>query len=76
MQEMTDILISGGKRNDWKDDGPWYDGTRGERIAVRISSLDTNGAYATFDCIHFVWTTETGRGNFGEFDRRTYIVGS
>jgi mannose-6-phosphate isomerase-like protein (cupin superfamily) len=51
MQEMTDILISGGKRNDWKDDGPWYDGTRGERIAVRISSLDTNGPYAIVESI-------------------------
>jgi mannose-6-phosphate isomerase-like protein (cupin superfamily) len=26
--------------------GPWYEGTAGERIAVRLSSTDTNGAYA------------------------------
>jgi mannose-6-phosphate isomerase-like protein (cupin superfamily) len=31
------------------DDGPWYEGTRGERIAVRISSLQTNGAYAVVE---------------------------
>ncbi len=28
------------------DKGPWYEGTAGERIAVRLSSTDTNGAYA------------------------------
>src|SRR5260370_40105858 len=28
------------------DRGPWYEGTAGERIAVRLSSTDTNGAYA------------------------------
>jgi hypothetical protein len=31
--------------------------------------------YATFDRIRFIGTTEIGRGNFGEFNRRLYIVG-
>ena len=28
-----------------------YEGTHGERIAVRVSSLDTNGAYAVVESI-------------------------
>src|ERR1700741_1895677 len=28
------------------DMGPWYEGTAGERIAVRLSSTDPNGEYA------------------------------
>jgi quercetin dioxygenase-like cupin family protein len=31
--------------------GPWHEGTRGERLAVRISSLQTNGAYAVVESI-------------------------
>ena len=31
--------------------GPWYEGTHGERIAVRLSSLETNGAYAVVESI-------------------------
>jgi mannose-6-phosphate isomerase-like protein (cupin superfamily) len=31
--------------------GPWHEGTRGERIAVRISSFQTNGAYAVVESI-------------------------
>lgn len=33
------------------DDGPWYEGTAGERIAVRLSSTDTNGAYAIVESV-------------------------
>ena len=31
--------------------GPWYEGTAGERIAVRLSSIDTNGAYAIVESV-------------------------
>ena len=31
--------------------GPWYEGTAGERIAVRLSSADTNGAYAMVESV-------------------------
>src|SRR5246127_3974639 len=31
--------------------GPWYEGTAGERIAVRLSSKDTNGAYAIAESV-------------------------
>jgi len=31
--------------------GPWYEGTAGERIAVRLSSTDTNGAYAIVESV-------------------------
>jgi mannose-6-phosphate isomerase-like protein (cupin superfamily) len=31
--------------------GPWYKGTAGERIAVRLSSTDTNGAYAIVESV-------------------------
>jgi mannose-6-phosphate isomerase-like protein (cupin superfamily) len=33
------------------DMGPWYEGTAGERIAVRLSSKDTNGAYAIVESV-------------------------
>ena len=33
------------------DLGPWYEGTAGERIAVRLSSTDTNGAYAIVESV-------------------------
>ena len=32
---------------DTTDKGPWYEGTAGERVAVRLSSTDTNGAPPT-----------------------------
>ena len=31
--------------------GPWYEGTAGERIAVRLSSTDANGAYAIVESV-------------------------
>src|SRR5262249_12013219 len=31
--------------------GPWYDGTPGERIAIRVSSADTHGIYAVVESI-------------------------
>jgi hypothetical protein len=44
---MTDIVPASSKKLDnGNDTGPWYEGIHGERIAVRLSSLDTNGAYA------------------------------
>ena len=33
------------------DLGPWYEGSAGERIAVRLSSIDTNGAYAIVESV-------------------------
>jgi mannose-6-phosphate isomerase-like protein (cupin superfamily) len=49
---MTDITSKpGDKLDNWNDSGPWYEGTHGERIAVRVSSLDTNGAYAIVESI-------------------------
>jgi quercetin dioxygenase-like cupin family protein len=33
------------------DEGSWYEGTAGERIAVRLSSTDTNGAYAIVESV-------------------------
>jgi quercetin dioxygenase-like cupin family protein len=33
------------------DKGPWYEGTAGERIAVRLSSTETNGAYAIVESV-------------------------
>jgi quercetin dioxygenase-like cupin family protein len=33
------------------DDGPWHQGTTGERIAIRRSSRETNGAYAIVESI-------------------------
>jgi len=49
---MTDIVTaSSNKLDNWSDSGPWYEGTHGERIAVRVSSLDTNGTYAVVESI-------------------------
>jgi quercetin dioxygenase-like cupin family protein len=49
---MTEIVVeSSNKLDNWNDSGPWYEGTHGERIAVRLSSLDTNGAYAIVESI-------------------------
>src|SRR6516165_1000798 len=51
-KNMTDITSKpGDKLDNWNDSGPWYEGTHGERIAVRVSSLDTNGAYAIVESI-------------------------
>jgi quercetin dioxygenase-like cupin family protein len=33
------------------DGGPWHEGTVGERIAIRMSSTDTNGAYAIVESV-------------------------
>ena len=33
------------------DKVPWYEGTTGERIAVRIPSTETNGAYAIVESV-------------------------
>ena len=42
---MTDVVpASSNKLDNWNDSGPWYEGTHGERIAVRLCSFDTNGA--------------------------------
>jgi quercetin dioxygenase-like cupin family protein len=49
---MTDIVPPSSKKLDnGNDGGPWYEGTHRERIAVRLSSLDTNGAYAVVESI-------------------------
>jgi mannose-6-phosphate isomerase-like protein (cupin superfamily) len=49
---MTEIVPeSNNKLDNSNDSGPWYEGTHGERIAVRLSSLDTNGAYAIVESI-------------------------
>jgi hypothetical protein len=49
---MTDIVTASSKKLDnWNDNDPWYEGTHWERIAVRLSSLDTNGAYAIVESI-------------------------
>lgn len=49
---MTNIVsASSGTLDHWNDSGPWYEGAHGERIAVRLSSLDTKGAYAIVESI-------------------------
>jgi hypothetical protein len=49
---MTDIVPESSKKPDSRNDsGPWYEGTHGERIAVRLSSLDTKGVYAIIQSI-------------------------
>ena len=49
---MTEILPEfSNKLDNSNDSGPWYEGTHGERIAIRLSSLDTNGAYAIVESI-------------------------
>ena len=50
---MTDSISksqSGDQLDNWND-GPWYEGTHGERIAVRISSVHTNGKYAIVESV-------------------------
>jgi mannose-6-phosphate isomerase-like protein (cupin superfamily) len=34
-----------------RDDGPWHQGTKGERIAIRRSSRETHGAYAIVESV-------------------------
>ena len=49
---MDDALTQHGGRRAHKEDGvTWYDAASGERIAVRVSSHDTNGAYAVVESI-------------------------
>jgi mannose-6-phosphate isomerase-like protein (cupin superfamily) len=49
---MTEILPEfSNKLDNSNDSGPWYEGTHGERIAVRLSSRGTNGAYAIVESI-------------------------
>jgi quercetin dioxygenase-like cupin family protein len=49
---MTDIVPASGKKLDnGNDSGLWYEDTHGECIAVRLSSLDKNGAYAIVESI-------------------------
>ncbi|HEX4170325.1 MAG TPA: cupin domain-containing protein [Bryobacteraceae bacterium] len=49
---MTEIVPeSNNKLDNSNNAGLWYEGTRGERITVRLSSLDTNGAYAIVESI-------------------------
>ncbi|MCA6111165.1 cupin domain-containing protein [Bradyrhizobium cenepequi] len=49
---MEDALKRHGGRRAHKENGvTWYDAAVGERIAVRVSSLDTNGAYAVVESI-------------------------
>jgi hypothetical protein len=49
---MTDVVpASSNKLDNWNDSGRWYEGTHGERIAVRLCSFDTNGAYAIVESI-------------------------
>jgi hypothetical protein len=49
---MTDMVPASSKKLDKRNDsGAWYEGTHRERIAVRLSSFDTNGAYAIVESI-------------------------
>src|SRR6266851_4818544 len=47
----NDVFRQGGKEDRINNSGPWYEGTNGERIAVRLSSLDTNGAYGIVESV-------------------------
>ena len=47
--DKTPSLLAG--LEDPTDAGSWYEGTSGERIAVRLSSADTNGAYAIVESV-------------------------
>jgi quercetin dioxygenase-like cupin family protein len=49
VSDKTSSLLAGLKNA--TDKGPWYEGTAGERIAVRLSSTDTNGAYAIVESV-------------------------
>jgi mannose-6-phosphate isomerase-like protein (cupin superfamily) len=49
---MDNVLTQHGGRRAHNEDGvTWYDAASGERIAVRVSSHDTNGAYAVVESI-------------------------
>jgi quercetin dioxygenase-like cupin family protein len=49
VKDKTSTSLSG--LENATDKGPWYEGTAGERIAVRLSSKDTNGAYAIVESV-------------------------
>jgi len=49
VSEKTSSVIAG--LENATDKGPWYEGSAGERIAVRLSSTNTNGAYAIVECV-------------------------
>ncbi len=49
MSDKTSSLLA--RLENATDKGPWYEGTAGERIAVRLSSTDTNGAYAIVESL-------------------------
>lgn len=44
-------MASSSKVDNENDSGPWYEGTHGERIAVRLSNRDTNGMYAIVESV-------------------------
>ena len=49
MQDMSNVVTVSVNRPDNSDRGVWFGGAPGERIAVRISSIQTNGAYAVVE---------------------------
>jgi mannose-6-phosphate isomerase-like protein (cupin superfamily) len=46
-----DLVRHPGRRSYVEDNLTWYDAAVGERIAIRLSSLDTNGKYAVVESI-------------------------
>jgi quercetin dioxygenase-like cupin family protein len=46
---MSKVATVSDDKPNSSDGGPWSEGIRGERIAVRVSSLQTNGAYAVVE---------------------------
>ena len=49
---MDTALTAHSGRSSYEEDGmTWYDAAAGERIAVRLSSRDTNGAYAVVESV-------------------------
>lgn len=49
---MDAALTAHSGRSAYEEDGvTWYDAAPGERIAVRLSSCDTNGAYAVVESL-------------------------
>lgn len=46
---MSNVVTVSDNRPANPDGGVWFEGARGERIAVRISSIQTNGAYAVVE---------------------------
>jgi quercetin dioxygenase-like cupin family protein len=44
-------MASSSRVDNENDSGPWYEGTHGERIAVRLSNRDTNGMYAIVESV-------------------------